>query len=114
MDTWIGFDLDGTLALQGQGVDPRFLIGYPIPTMVERVKRLLEAGHTVKIFTARMSDSPTIWQRRIGDWTAFYIGTRLEATNQKDYGCIRIYDDIAISVEHNEGTILTQGHDELA
>lgn len=48
---WISVDLDGTLAEYHiwYGADH---IGNPIPAMMERVRRWLEEGVTVKIFTA--------------------------------------------------------------
>jgi hypothetical protein len=54
---WIGVDLDGTLAHYDgwKGADH---IGEPIPAMVERVKRWLAEGKTVKIFTARVYCPP--------------------------------------------------------
>jgi hypothetical protein len=53
---WIGIDLDGTLAKWGEGynVDVE-RIGDPVPSMVGRVKRLLEDGEDVRIFTARVA-----------------------------------------------------------
>ena len=59
---WIGVDLDGTLAFVGGHIDMHFMIGMPIPKMVHEVRRLLEAGHDVRIFTARMCENPDLWQ----------------------------------------------------
>lgn len=105
IDTYIAVDLDGTLAYTNQHVDMRFMIGLPIPKMVQRVQTWLAEGHTVKIFTARMSENPDLWQQRIGAWCECYVGTWLEATNVKDFGCVAIYDDIAIHVVENTGEI---------
>ena len=46
-------DLDGTLA-HYEGWNGVNHIGAPLAPMVERVKKWLAAGKTVKIFTARM------------------------------------------------------------
>ena len=107
INTWIGVDLDGVLAYTGREMDMRYMIGMPVPTMVRRVQDWLASGLTVKIFTARMSENPVLWQKRIGDWCETYIGVRLEATNCKDFGCVAIYDDIAYHVIENTGEIVS-------
>src|SRR4051794_31224176 len=97
---WIAVDLDGTLAHYAGwlGVDH---IGEPISPMVDRVKRWLAAGKTVKIFTARMhghgmaiigggvEDALT----PIEKWCERHIGQKLEVTNIKDFGMIELWDD---------------------
>ena len=50
---WIGVDLDGTLAEYDGWVGPQH-IGKPVPLMVDRVKRMLDYGEDVRIFTARV------------------------------------------------------------
>lgn len=99
---WVGVDLDGTLALTIGNRDEN-LIGEPIPAMIERVKRWIERGIYVKVFTARMSEQPEVWRVRIGNWTEKHIGTRLESTCTKDYWCVEIWDDIAVRVKRNTG-----------
>ena len=51
---WIGVDLDGTLAYYDQWRGALH-IGEPIPVMLERVKRWLDEGKDVRIFTARVN-----------------------------------------------------------
>ena len=51
---WIGVDLDGTLAYYDQWRGALH-IGEPIPLMLERVKRWLDEGKDVRIFTARVN-----------------------------------------------------------
>jgi hypothetical protein len=59
---WIGFDLDGTLALWGYELHPVtrethydvLQIGPPIPAMVALCKSLIVEGKEVRIFTARV------------------------------------------------------------
>lgn len=54
MGSWIGVDLDGTLAHYDywRGFDH---IGEPIPLMADRVKQWLADGIEVRIVTARVS-----------------------------------------------------------
>lgn len=49
--SWIGVDLDGTLAQYGGWKGPD-TIGDPVPTMKERVMKWLNEGAEVRIFTA--------------------------------------------------------------
>lgn len=108
--SWIGVDLDGTLAhYEGwQGADH---IGAPIAPMVERVKRWIAAGKTVKIFTARMHGHgmPLIGggvedvKTPIENWCREHIGQVLEVTNVKDFGMVALWDDRAVQVESNTG-----------
>lgn len=100
-DEWVGVDLDGTLAYYDgwKGSDH---VGEPIKEMVDRVKKWLSQGRTVKIFTARVGESdydPKV----ITDWlTACGIGP-LPITNVKDKYMIELWDDRAIQVEKNTG-----------
>jgi hypothetical protein len=107
---WIGVDLDGTLAHYDgwKGIDH---IGQPIPAMVERVKKWLEDGRTVKIFTARVAghDIPILGGGRsdvitpIQKWCREHLGQIIGITNIKDFGMIELWDDRAIQVEFNTG-----------
>ena len=123
---WIGVDLDGCLA-EYHG-ETAFEIGKPIPLMVERVKQWLHEGKRVKIMTARcdggkvalaMGDQRGVpyqdTEKILGiirAWCREHIGRELEITNQKDYGMIELWDDRAVTVEHNTGRILTMGVEE--
>lgn len=106
---WVGFDLDGTLAVQEPWMGPD-LIGEPVPAMVALCQEHLRRGDHVKIMTARMSEpDPAVRAdvlRAIHEWTQLYIGQALPATNVKDYGMVRLYDDRAVQVEHNTGRII--------
>lgn len=100
---------DGTFA-QYDGWQGEHHIGEPVPAMLARVKYWLEHGHPkygdvdVKIFTARVSDprregvAATIQQ-----WCLEHVGVVLPITNEKDYGCVEIWDDRAVQVEANTG-----------
>jgi len=103
MAGWIGVDLDGTLAQYHHWVSADH-IGEPISSMVDRVKRWLAQGRTVKIFTARVYGN----QRDealapIEQWCQKHIGQVLEVTCSKDYGMIELWDDRAVQVEPNTG-----------
>ena len=105
---WIAVDLDGTLAeyhgwVDGQG------IGKPIPKMVERVRRWLQEGKDVRIFTARAAVAVgSEWARaemikEIEDWCRKNIGQSLPVTCQKDFHMIELWDDRCKQVLPNTG-----------
>lgn len=113
---WVAVDLDGTLAkYEGWGDGS---IGEPIPRMVERVKRLIEAGAEVRIFTARVCVVEGIGresqmeatrefaenQRKLIEaWCEEHLGKKLKVTNIKDFGMLELWDDRARQVVFNEG-----------
>lgn len=112
---WIGVDLDRTLAhyeRHPDGYDP-FRIGAPIQKMVDRIKHWVEIGQEVRIFTARVSgfeNSSAGHTARadvieaIQDWLEFECELpRLDVTCVKDFRCIQIWDDIAVSMNPNTG-----------
>jgi hypothetical protein len=98
--TWIGVDLDGTLArdLGRPGSDE---IGEPVQPMLDRVKQWLAEGKTVKIFTARASVPSQI--PLIKQWLSDYGLPDLEVTNSKDFGMTELWDDRCVAVAHNTG-----------
>lgn len=114
MPGWIGVDLDGTLAeyTGWRGVDH---IGKPVPLMVARIKRWLDRGWEVRIFTARMSEinkelrssgSSARARKLIQRWLVDKAGLpKLEVTNQKDYEMIALWDDRAVQVIENTGEV---------
>lgn len=115
MSAWIGVDFDGTLA-HYEGWDDGKL-GMPIPAMLARVKRWLEEGHTVKIFTARVGttgkrnlvggvddvDFAQEQREAIEKWCLEHIGQVLEVTATKDFLMIELWDDRAVQVHMNKG-----------
>lgn len=117
-NSWIGVDLDGTLAFyEGwQGIGN---IGEPISPMVERVKRWLDSGKRVKIFTARMhghglldeKGDPIDVRTPIEQWCLRHLGTILEVTNCKDFGMIELWDDRCVQVISNEGIPVASSKD---
>lgn len=110
--SWIGVDLDGTLAIYDKWEGPT-TIGEPVPAMLERVKRWHAEGLRVKVFTARAwSDgSPERSAEAVAAidairaWTLKHVGVELEVTCVKDFGMVELWDDRAVSVVHNEGTL---------
>ena len=127
-DGWIGVDLDSTLAEYDvwRGIDH---IGKPIPAMVNRIKKWLTDGHTVKIFTARVAHGTRNAQEAmlaklyIQQWLTDVAGLpALEVTNVKDSGMFKLWDDRCIQVMPNTGeplyvedttTIPTQEYERL-
>lgn len=121
--SWIGVDLDGTLAHYQSGQFP--LIGKPIPETVAIVKRLHAAGKRVKIYSARANDVVReldkythlnhemlgIWKidneqcKLIRAWCTENLGFELEITNCKDFDMEFAIDDRAIAVEYNTGKL---------
>ena len=96
--------MDGTLAYD----NPRLSlskIGDPIPPMLARVKKMVDNGMRVKIFTARASDTEQL--PIIRKWLAENGLPELEITNIKDYSMLRLYDDRCIQVERNTGRLIS-------
>lgn len=99
--SWIGVDLDGTLARYSgwRGLDH---IGKPVPVMLARVKHWLDEGYTVKIFTARASEGDK-GIAPVKKWLADNGLPDLEVTNQKDFAMVELWDDRAVQVVANTG-----------
>lgn len=96
-------DLDGTLAHYHGTLNT---IGDPIPEMYMRVKKWLEQGYNVKVFTARASVPELI--PPIREWLDKHDLMEVGITNSKDFDVIEIWDDRAIEVVHNLGIPRTQ------
>jgi hypothetical protein len=97
---WIGVDLDGVLARYDGWKGPE-VIGDPIWHAVNKVKRLLEQGREVRIFTARAcipSQIPPVerWLESVGL-------PKLQVTCVKDIGCEQLWDDRALQYVSNTG-----------
>lgn len=106
---WVGFDLDGTLAVHGEwkGINH---FGAPIQANIDRLKLLIAKGYTCKIMTARVcrtgSDEAELATRAIQNWLAKQGLPRLEVTCVKDYAMMYLVDDRAVAVESNTGRVL--------
>jgi hypothetical protein len=106
MSGWIGVDLDSTLAHYDGWLGYDEPIGKPIPKMVTRVKRWLERGKTVKIFTARVhGDTYGKQEKMIKEWCKEHIGRELEVTNVKTRSMWELWDDRAVSIQKNTGNV---------
>lgn len=130
MSGWIGVDFDGTLATYGSWAGATH-VGEPIKPMVDRVKKWLDEGREVRIFTARCypisrTDAneelqPSDYKRglfsgrwcdaaaaivAIQQWCETHLGQRLTVTCVKDYGMIELYDDRAVQVRMNTGELV--------
>lgn len=106
MSGWIGVDLDGTLAKNPtlQQMERGQTVGDPIVPMLERVRGWLAQGKEVKVFTARACDPSEI--PSIRQWLDALDLHNVDITNAKDFGCLEIWDDIAVRVEKNTGRVL--------
>lgn len=105
---WIGVDLDGVLAVHDGGDFNPDKIGLPVPEMVARVKKWLEQGLTVKIFTARVDQYQSDSDRddvisMIRAWCKENLGSALPVVNTKDRYMLELWDDRSVSVRTNTG-----------
>jgi len=101
---WIGVDLDGTLAHDlGKRRESKGLgeIGSPIKPMVNRLRKWIAEGKTVKIFTARASSPRQVVM--VKKWLAIHGLPDLEVTNVKDLRMIELWDDRCVQVMTNLG-----------
>ena len=128
MTSWIGVDLDGTLATYDKWVAPD-VIGQPIKPICDLVRKLLAEGEDVRIFTARAwplgcteqylegyedrVEGAVIATQAIDRFCQQEFGKTLPITCCKDYGCLYIIDDRAKQVIPNTGTLLEDKHSEL-
>jgi len=112
---WYGVDLDGTLVeYHGEERGLTFM-GKPIPKTVDYVKKMIDEGKEVRIFTARigkvtLSLFPKVTKndviKSINEWCLKHIGKILIVTNEKDYGMVSLRDDRCIQVIPNTGEIV--------
>lgn len=102
-ESWIGFDLDGTLAYYDQWKGEEH-IGDPIPSMKKLLLKHISEGETVKIFTARASLPKSV--QAIKAWLVHNGMPELEVTDRKDYKMKFFYDDRCIQVRRNQGEVL--------
>lgn len=103
---WIGVDFDGTLATY-DGWQGALVFGEPIRPMVRRIQGWLEAGHEVRIVTARaFGVGGTINAEvveALDDWMVKHVGQYLPITCSKDFDMIELWDDRCVQVEQNTG-----------
>jgi hypothetical protein len=112
MSGWYGFDLDGTLANDSNlGVFSPYIIGPPIPAIVDLINQHLAEGKTCKIFTARVHLHDPVKKQAMINRIQDYLEKecklpRLEVTNVKTTSLRALYDDRAFHVIRNTGIIL--------
>ena len=67
------FDIDGTICNNTNG---KYAEAVPRPSVIARVNELFEAGHTIKLFTARGSTSGLDWREltesQLAEWDVHY------------------------------------------
>ena len=97
----IAVDLDGTLAYYDEWKGHEH-IGKPIPKMMNRVKRWIDNGRKVVIFTARANDGKKAIEP-IKRWLKNHGLPDLEITNVKTPEITEFWDDRAIHVKINTG-----------
>lgn len=105
--TWVGVDLDGTLA-KYSGYNKH--IGEPIPTMINRVRRWVSDGREVRIVTARVAPQhPDRVEQLtlIHEWVNEHIGYPIEVISYKDHEMKVLYDDRVRQVEEGTGRLVT-------
>lgn len=100
---WTGVDLDGTLAYLDRN-SSYGEVGEPVPAMMALVRKMINNGIRIKIFTARVEDPEQI--PIIRTWLKDNNLPDLEITNVKDYNMQRLYDDRCIQVERNTGRLI--------
>jgi len=98
----IAVDLDGTLARLIPGDFDRKKIGKPVPAMVRKVKKALDDGHTVVIFTARASEPVNV--KPVKEWLKDHDLPDLKVTHEKTPDIDELWDDKAKGVVKNKGT----------
>ncbi|AUV30316.1 hypothetical protein O7N56_003798 [Salmonella enterica] len=98
---WIGVDLDGTLAVYPP--ESGALIGDAIPGMAERVRKWHKDDIEVRIFTVRAGSRAGV--KQVKAWLKANELPDLMVTNVKDSGMVELWDDRAIRVIRNTGSV---------
>jgi hypothetical protein len=95
---WIGVELDGTLAVEESYSNSS--IGTPNLAMLEEVKKWVNAGREVRIFTARACDPAQV--RQVKAWLREHGLGDLEVTNIRDFGMAELWDNKAIAFKRRQ------------
>lgn len=103
---WIGFDLDGTLAVYDGWRGPDH-IGKPIEPMMVMLRKYLAEGYICKIFTARATVPEQV--PPIKAWLKEHSLPDLEVTNVKDFKMVLLFDDRCRQVITNTGEVVLHG-----
>jgi hypothetical protein len=102
LDESVAVDLDGTLAKDSGWKGPEH-IGEPVKPMLDLVRKLLDDGEEVVIFTARAHDGKKSTKEHIRQWLKDHDLPDLEITNEKRPDMEKFYDDKAVAVRKNKG-----------
>lgn len=115
MSKVIAVDMDGTLAEEywneGKEKYDCGKLGKPIPKMIERVRRWLERGDEVLVFTARVCpethgfDELNEAREAIRKFCLEHFGKELEITCIKNGRVKEFWDDKAVRVERGTGEL---------
>lgn len=112
MTSWIGVDLDGTLAEHHDDEARSIKIGPPIEPMVRRVRQWLRDGKDVRIFTARAHPQPEFDIKEVlaevEIWCLNHLDQILPITCLKDKDMEVLYDDRTKQVERNTGMLVEE------
>jgi len=121
-DSWIGVDLDGTLAHYDKWVAWN-VIGSVIKPMRERILKWVAEGKTVRIFTARAGfDKDTCYvtgvdftKQEVVDviqtWLVQNGMPPFDVTATKDFRMVELWDDRCVQVIPNTGRTLAEEHE---
>jgi len=107
---WVGFDLDGTLANDGNWISG-YHIGEPIKPMFDIMKEYIDQGIEVRIMTARVSSSDKEYTEKVTKIIQSFVEKNagikdIPVTCRKDFGMILLYDDRCRQVIPNTGKIV--------
>lgn len=128
---WIAVDLDGTLADYTNGWQGADIIGDPVPEMFDRVRRWMDEGREIRIFTARVwpitevvdrlspehellfvygdnerTRAAIVAAKAILGWTLKHFGVAFPITCVKDLRMVELYDDRCVQVVANTGRLV--------
>jgi hypothetical protein len=116
---WIGVDFDGTLAFDPVNRSDPYSLGEPIMSMVYRVQDWIARGFEVRILTARMypisytcggiTRDLKHMETVLRAWCRQHIGYELPCTCQKDGLMEVLWDDRAVQVIKNTGSVRAAG-----
>lgn len=113
-------DFNGTLVHHERGGkvvddDGTVHIGEPIPRMVEKVKKLLAQGMTVKIMCGTVGEGGPKGEKMaaaIREWTREHLGEECEPTGTVTTRCLMIWNDKAKEVVRNAGRFRHEDDDD--
>lgn len=93
--TWIGFDLDGTLAHDTPFRYDDTVIGTPIEAVASAARRLIAEGKDVRLFTARAYNASPEVLRAMEGWCEKCLGKKIPIQAHKDNELLYFFDDRA-------------------